>query len=411
MSASFCGHCGARLDEGAKFCAACGRALTDAASAAAASPEPHAAGTDRDAPPPAAAATPSSPGPSVPPGEAIASRPVGLATRSLATAIDAAVLIGVALAARPSAQAMAIGAVAYFVVLWTLGGTIGMRALGIRLANVAGERPGPFSAVRRLLMLPVATAILGLGLLWSAFDGRGQGWHDKVAGTFVVRGRGAVGRRTSGAAARLAGALAGLVLMLALLGGVAAAYVYAPDIPPSSFAVPSYEDLVIAVPLLHATLSQPKPDPYIDSQAKALATRPVTPTTPDAGSPVAAALTRAGVRTTGAAIVTTAGGEKVLTVGVDVTAGSDSGGLAESYDAVLKLASSKDIDLRGLHDVAVGVVDKEGRVLVSVAAPASSVQQFREGRISRKEFLKTTAIRGESRAGAIDLIRQQLGGK
>jgi uncharacterized RDD family membrane protein YckC len=26
-----------------------------------------------------------------------------------------------------------------------------------------------------------------LGLVWAAFDGRKQGWHDKLAGTFVTR--------------------------------------------------------------------------------------------------------------------------------------------------------------------------------------------------------------------------------
>jgi len=30
---------------------------------------------------------------------------------------------------------------------------------------------------------------LGLGFLWVAFDARKQGWHDKVAGTVVVRTR------------------------------------------------------------------------------------------------------------------------------------------------------------------------------------------------------------------------------
>jgi uncharacterized RDD family membrane protein YckC len=26
-----------------------------------------------------------------------------------------------------------------------------------------------------------------LGLIWAAFDIRKQGWHDKIAGTYVVR--------------------------------------------------------------------------------------------------------------------------------------------------------------------------------------------------------------------------------
>lgn len=35
---------------------------------------------------------------------------------------------------------------------------------------------------------------LGLGILWVAFDPRKQGWHDKVAGTLVVRHRHASGQ-------------------------------------------------------------------------------------------------------------------------------------------------------------------------------------------------------------------------
>jgi len=30
---------------------------------------------------------------------------------------------------------------------------------------------------------------LGLGLLWVAFDKRKQGWHDKLAGTVVIRSK------------------------------------------------------------------------------------------------------------------------------------------------------------------------------------------------------------------------------
>jgi len=33
----------------------------------------------------------------------------------------------------------------------------------------------------------LASIPLGLGLLWVAFDKRKQGWHDKLAGTVVIR--------------------------------------------------------------------------------------------------------------------------------------------------------------------------------------------------------------------------------
>ena len=44
-------------------------------------------------------------------------------------------------------------------------------------------------AIGRYLGYIVATLPLGLGLLWVAFDRRKQGWHDKMAGTVVVRPR------------------------------------------------------------------------------------------------------------------------------------------------------------------------------------------------------------------------------
>ncbi len=40
-----------------------------------------------------------------------------------------------------------------------------------------------------LSMLP-----LGLGIFWVAFDPRKQGWHDKIAGTIVVRHKHAAGQ-------------------------------------------------------------------------------------------------------------------------------------------------------------------------------------------------------------------------
>jgi uncharacterized RDD family membrane protein YckC len=33
----------------------------------------------------------------------------------------------------------------------------------------------------------LSTIPLGLGLIWVAFDKRKQGWHDKLAGTVVIK--------------------------------------------------------------------------------------------------------------------------------------------------------------------------------------------------------------------------------
>lgn len=50
-----------------------------------------------------------------------------------------------------------------------------------------GNPPSRRQCVGRYLGYFVSTIPLGLGLLWVAYDERKQGWHDKLAGTLVIR--------------------------------------------------------------------------------------------------------------------------------------------------------------------------------------------------------------------------------
>ena len=50
------------------------------------------------------------------------------------------------------------------------------------------EGPSPRQCLIRYLGYFVSTIPLGMGLLWVAFDSHKQGWHDKLAGTLVIRG-------------------------------------------------------------------------------------------------------------------------------------------------------------------------------------------------------------------------------
>ena len=50
-----------------------------------------------------------------------------------------------------------------------------------------GGKPTTGQFLLRYLGYYVSTVPLGLGLIWVAFDQRKQGWHDKIAGTLVVR--------------------------------------------------------------------------------------------------------------------------------------------------------------------------------------------------------------------------------
>jgi uncharacterized RDD family membrane protein YckC len=77
------------------------------------------------------------------------------------------------------------------------GQTLGKRVLGIKVVNVQGDRPElGVSALREVLGKLVSCIALCIGFLWIIFDGQKQGWHDKIANTYVVYGKiRAVGRR------------------------------------------------------------------------------------------------------------------------------------------------------------------------------------------------------------------------
>jgi uncharacterized RDD family membrane protein YckC len=77
----------------------------------------------------------------------------------------------------------------YFVGFWTWRGqSPGMIPFNMRIVLAADG--GKVDVVRSLLRyvgLLISIAILFLGVIWVAFDRRKQGWHDKIAGTVVVR--------------------------------------------------------------------------------------------------------------------------------------------------------------------------------------------------------------------------------
>ena len=82
-----------------------------------------------------------------------------------------------------------VGFAAYDIVLWAwLGGTLGQRALGMEVRRESdGRRIGFWRACLRYLGYVVASIPLAIGIFWIGLDPRKQGWHDKIAGTLVVR--------------------------------------------------------------------------------------------------------------------------------------------------------------------------------------------------------------------------------
>lgn len=77
----------------------------------------------------------------------------------------------------------------YFVLLWSkFGGTLGQRMLGLHVVDAAtGANIGIGRAIGRYIGYLISAFVLLIGLIWAAFDPRKQGWHDKMASTFVVR--------------------------------------------------------------------------------------------------------------------------------------------------------------------------------------------------------------------------------
>jgi uncharacterized RDD family membrane protein YckC len=76
----------------------------------------------------------------------------------------------------------------YYVIAWSKGGgqTIGNFTFLIRVVNMDGSQLGLWKAVVRYIGYLVSGLVLSLGFLWVAFDGRRQGWHDKIARTYVI---------------------------------------------------------------------------------------------------------------------------------------------------------------------------------------------------------------------------------
>jgi uncharacterized RDD family membrane protein YckC len=52
-----------------------------------------------------------------------------------------------------------------------------------------GGKPSTAQLIVRYLGYYVASIPLLLGIIWVGFDKRKQGWHDKMAGTVVIRRR------------------------------------------------------------------------------------------------------------------------------------------------------------------------------------------------------------------------------
>jgi len=77
-----------------------------------------------------------------------------------------------------------------FVLFWIyLAATPGKMIFKAYIVDAnSGRRASNLQLVIRYLGYFISLFALGLGFLWIAVDRRKQGWHDKIAGTVVVKG-------------------------------------------------------------------------------------------------------------------------------------------------------------------------------------------------------------------------------
>ena len=76
----------------------------------------------------------------------------------------------------------------YYMYFWTKSGqTIGKQVLKIKVVTTDGQLLDYQKAAIRVVGYWVSSLALGLGFLWVLWDPQQQGWHDKIAGTYVVK--------------------------------------------------------------------------------------------------------------------------------------------------------------------------------------------------------------------------------
>jgi uncharacterized RDD family membrane protein YckC len=77
-----------------------------------------------------------------------------------------------------------------FYFIWfhgTVGQTLGKMLFRLRVIQISGENMTLGVAFLRWVGFVVSGLVFLLGFVWVAFDGRKQGWHDKIAATLVIR--------------------------------------------------------------------------------------------------------------------------------------------------------------------------------------------------------------------------------
>jgi hypothetical protein len=205
------------------------------------------------------------------------------------------------------------------------------------------------------------------------------------------------------------------VALLVIVGG-AKWYLVAPDFPPGGplTLLPNPAQLTARLPIIgygdaKAKVPLPGEADAGDALRTSLSARPGSETE----RRIQQQLIATGLPVTIVTMTTTGAGKSALVVGLDVSkltgGGNFDGGLASGVDGVVELVKSKALDVTVADHVVIAIGDAQGRPLFSAAAPSSSIVQFREGKLTQKDFLKSTAIQAQSRVALLEAIRNAVG--
>jgi uncharacterized RDD family membrane protein YckC len=73
--------------------------------------------------------------------------------------------------------------IGYYILFWAIKGTTpGKAVFNLKIVDAGGNMPGLGRAVLRF----IGYFVLFIGFIWILIDGKRQGLHDKIAGTYVI---------------------------------------------------------------------------------------------------------------------------------------------------------------------------------------------------------------------------------
>lgn len=122
------------------------------------------------------------------PASALTTLPrAGFGIRMIALLIDT-ILVAIVINVLTDGNLFLLILATYGAVMWKLKGTtIGGIVCHLKVVRLDGHELGWDTAIVRALSCFLSIAFAGLGFFWILFDAERQSWHDKIAGTVVVR--------------------------------------------------------------------------------------------------------------------------------------------------------------------------------------------------------------------------------